>query len=139
MLGQIGANFVVAHRKNIIRCSPEQLRLATSDERAVAEFDQAELLGIKTLLEKGQFPKNQFQDIVPEGIPPNAEVIEQHVDRAARTAAEQQDPSPVAPERADADEPMAPPPADADIARRPRTEDYGPLTCVNFSMKSSPP
>ena len=53
----------------VIRCSPEQLRHATSEERAVAEFDEAELLGIRTMLERGQLPKGQFVDAVAEGTP----------------------------------------------------------------------
>lgn len=31
------------------------------------EFDQSDLLGIRCLLEKGQFPKGQFVDLSPSG------------------------------------------------------------------------
>ena len=58
VLGHIGKNVVVAHRRSIMRCAPEQLRHATVEEREVAEFPHNELLGIKNLLEKGQFPKS---------------------------------------------------------------------------------
>ena len=72
VLGSAGRNFIVAHRRSLLRCSPEQLRFASPAETVVAEFPESELLGIKTLLEKGQFPKNQFVDVTQEGRPPEA-------------------------------------------------------------------
>ena len=52
LLGQLGRNWVVAHRKNVIRCAPEQLRHASSEEKAIAsDAPTNELLGIKNLLE----------------------------------------------------------------------------------------
>ena len=72
ILGSVGRNLVVAHRRSLLRCSPEQLRFATASEVTVAEFPESELLGIKTLLERGQFPKSQFLDITQEGRPPEA-------------------------------------------------------------------
>eukprot|EP00435_Cladocopium_sp_Y103_P057771 s2526_g20.t1 len=88
VLGKIGVNFVVAHRRNLFRCSPEQLRHASSDEKTIASFDQNELLGIKTLLEKGQFPKSQFVD--NQDVPKAPEQIDQSVrqDAVARSAGE---------------------------------------------------
>lgn len=65
-------NWIVAHRRSLFRVSPEQIRLASDDEQVIAEFDEAELLGIRTLLEKGQFPKSQFTDLVPLGNPPTS-------------------------------------------------------------------
>ena len=70
VLGSLGRNLIVAHRRSIMRCSPEQLRFATPEEAVVAEFPDSELLGIRTLLEKGQFPKSQFVDLTQEGRPP---------------------------------------------------------------------
>ena len=70
VLGRLGRNVVVAHRRSVLRCAPEQLRLATHEEKTVAEFTQNELIGVKNLLERGQFPKNQFVDLIPEGLPP---------------------------------------------------------------------
>ena len=76
VLGAIGRNLVVAHRRSVLRCAPEQLRMATPAEATAAEFPQNELLGIRNLLEKGQFPKSQFQDLTQEGQPPDqAEII----------------------------------------------------------------
>ena len=77
VLGRVGRNLVVAHRRSLLRCAPEQLRHASSEERAVAEFPESELLGIKNLLERGQFPKSQFTDIVGQGAPPQPEAPEQ--------------------------------------------------------------
>ena len=75
ILGKIGRNFVVAHRRSILRCAPEQLRPASSEERAVATFPESELLGIRTLLEKGQFPKSQFVDITQDSCPPEPDSV----------------------------------------------------------------
>ncbi len=75
ILGKIGRNFVVAHRRSILRCAPEQLRLASSEERAVAVFPESELLGVRTLLEKGQFPKSQFVDITQDTRPPEPDSV----------------------------------------------------------------
>ena len=79
ILGRIGRNFVIAHRRSLLRCAPEQLRHASSEEKSVAEFPESELLGIKNLLEKGQFPKSQFTDIVGQSMPPEPEQLEQPI------------------------------------------------------------
>ena len=81
VLGSIGRNFVVAHRRSLLRCSPEQMRFATEAESTVAEFPESELLGVKTLLEKGQFPRSQFIDVTQEGRPAPAD----EADRQAGT------------------------------------------------------
>ena len=73
VLGKIGRNLIVAHRRNLLRCAPEQVRHAAPDERVVAEFPESELLGIKNLLERGQFPRSQFTDIVGQSLPPDPE------------------------------------------------------------------
>ena len=95
ILGRIGRDFVIAHRRSLLRYAPEQLRHASSEEKAVAEFPEGELLGIKNLLEKGQFPKSQFTDIVGQSAPPDPEQPEQAVrqplenaESGARSAAE---------------------------------------------------
>ena len=93
VLGHIGRNIVVSHRRNIFRVAPEHIRLATSEEREVAEFPQAELLGIKTLLQQGQFPKSQFQDLIGQDPPPEPEasirtVVAPASEPAAQTAAD---------------------------------------------------
>ena len=88
LLGQIGRNWVVAHRKNLIRCAPEQLRHATAEERVVADdVPSNELLGIKNLLERGQFPKSQFEDIVPLDNPPHADRADEAIQQVVRRPA----------------------------------------------------
>lgn len=54
-VGQVGKNWIVAHRRQIFRCAPEQMRPATTEERALVTSPQAELLGIKDLLQGGTF------------------------------------------------------------------------------------
>ena len=73
VLGRLGRNVVVAHRRSVLRCAPEQLRTASSEEKTVAEFSQNELIGVKNLLERAQFPKGQFIDLIPAGLPPLTE------------------------------------------------------------------
>ena len=74
VLGHIGKNIVLAHKRSIMRCSPEQVRPASAEESVVAQFPENELLGIRNLLEKGQFPKSQFIDLVGQRAPPDPEV-----------------------------------------------------------------
>lgn len=69
VMGRVGRNYVIAHRKQIFRVAPEQLRAATSEEKAVLQSPQAELLGIKDLLEGGTFKSHQFVDLVPGHYP----------------------------------------------------------------------
>ena len=88
VLGRLANNFIVAHRRSLFRCSPEQLRLASDEERTVAEFDANDLLGIRNLLEKGQFPKGQFIDLIHQGEPPKPEDTVEQVGSHARSAAE---------------------------------------------------
>jgi hypothetical protein len=69
VLGTVGRNIVLMHRRQVIRAAPEQVRLATSEERTVIAAPQAELLGIKDLIDKGQLKSQQFVDLVPESYP----------------------------------------------------------------------
>ncbi|CAE7208267.1 GIP, partial [Symbiodinium pilosum] len=59
--------------KAALRARPRVTRPFRSGEAVVAEFPDSELLGIRTLLEKGQFPKSQFLDLTQEGRPPEPE------------------------------------------------------------------
>eukprot|EP00435_Cladocopium_sp_Y103_P019702 s2149_g4.t1 len=80
VLGHVGRNLVLAHRKQILRAAPEQLRPATSEERQLLGTPGAELLGIKDLIEGGAFKSQQYVDLTsqaypsvqPEGIKPEA-------------------------------------------------------------------
>ena len=149
LLGRIGINWIVAHRRSLFRCSPEQIRPASQEERTVAEFDAGELLGIKNLLERGQFPKGQFVDLVNMDNPPQAEQLEafhgtQHVGRsedepltAAEIRASQLEtsgPTEVGHEVSNSEQPVS----GTGTAARPRTEDYGPIRRVRHTEKSPP-
>ena len=46
---------MIAHRRQIFRAAPEQLRPATEEERAVVTTPYIELLGIKDMIEGGYF------------------------------------------------------------------------------------
>ena len=69
VIGYVGRNLIIAHRKQIFRCAPEQVRSATTEERALIESPQAELLGIRGLMEGGTFKSHQFTDLVPSHYP----------------------------------------------------------------------
>ena len=76
VLGKVGKNVIVAHRRSILRCAPEQLRPATAEERPPAEAlddEGRELLGMQQLLDQGKFPRNQLIDLTRQGFPPTPE------------------------------------------------------------------
>jgi len=65
---------MVAHRRNILRCAPEHVRHVTEEEKIIVESPESELLGIKNLLSQGQFPRNQFIDLLQQSAPPDPSV-----------------------------------------------------------------
>eukprot|EP00435_Cladocopium_sp_Y103_P054627 s220_g17.t2 len=73
VLGTVGRNLVLAHRKQILRCAPEQVRFATTEEKTLLGTPQAELLGIKDLIEGGAFKSQQYVDLVPQSYPTQIE------------------------------------------------------------------
>ena len=75
VIGYVGRNLVLAHRKQILRCAPEQVRYATTEERTLLETSNAELLGIKDIIAGGAFKSNQFVDLTPCSYPTQAESI----------------------------------------------------------------
>ena len=70
VLGAVGRNLVIMHRRQVFRVAPEQVRFATSEERTLLSTPQAELLGIKDLIDKGQLKSKQFLDLLPQSYPP---------------------------------------------------------------------
>ena len=73
IMGKIGRNYLVFHRKNMFKVAPEHLRHATQDERLAAQTDGRELLGIDYLIEKGKsLLGNQFVDLTHQDTPPTA-------------------------------------------------------------------
>ena len=73
VIGNVGKNYVIAHRKQIFRAAPEQLRPATSEEKTLVTTPNSELLGIKDMIEGGTFRSQQFVDLVPGHYPTMAE------------------------------------------------------------------
>ena len=73
VIGYIGRNLVLAYRKQILRCAPEQVRYITTEERTLLETSNSELLGIKAMIEGGAFKSNQFIDLTPCSYPTQAE------------------------------------------------------------------
>jgi hypothetical protein len=53
VIGLVRRNLIVIHRKQLLRCAPEQVRSSTSEEKQLCMTPQAELFGIKTLVEQG--------------------------------------------------------------------------------------
>lgn len=51
VIGHVGRNVIVIHRKQLLRCAPEQVRPATSEEKQLVNTPQMELLGIKNLID----------------------------------------------------------------------------------------
>ena len=69
VLGYVGRNVVVIHKRQVFRCAPEQIRPSTHDEKKLVETPHMELLGIKHLIEAGQLESRQYIDLVPESYP----------------------------------------------------------------------
>ena len=72
VIGNVGRNVMVAHRRQILRCAPEQIRYATTEERTVVESPESELLGIKDMIEGGTFRSKQYIDLVSGHYPTQA-------------------------------------------------------------------
>ena len=70
VLGKVGRNFVLMHRRQVIRCAPEQIRPATSEEKTVLATPQADMLGIKDMIEQGNIRSQQFLDLLSQSYPP---------------------------------------------------------------------
>ena len=75
VIGHVGKNVIVAHRTHILRCAPEQVRMATSEEQALIADPENELLGIKDLIEGGTFRSSQYVDLLHQAYPPSDDVI----------------------------------------------------------------
>ncbi|OLP84633.1 Copia protein, partial [Symbiodinium microadriaticum] len=69
VLGYVGKNLVVVHKRQVFRCAPEQVRRATSEEQALVETPNAELLGLKHLIDNQGLSSKQYIDLVPQDKP----------------------------------------------------------------------
>ena len=90
VIGQVGKNYVVAHRRHIFRCAPEQMRPATTEERVLISTPQAELLGIRDLVEGGTFKSHQFIDLVPGHYPSEDQSVKSDSDKGDTPPSAQQ-------------------------------------------------
>ena len=92
VLGKVGRNLILLHRRQLLRVAPVQTRPATTEERQVASCPRAELLGIKELIEKNKIPGNQYVDLTSqsypseETVPQESEVAQQLLDESASRA-----------------------------------------------------
>ena len=78
VLGNIGKNVVIVHRTHVLRCAPEQLRLATASERMLIETPETQLLGVKDMIEGGTFRSAQYVDLTAQSYPSvESEVLHQ--------------------------------------------------------------
>ena len=75
VIGHVGRNIVLAHRNHILRCAPEQVRMATDSERQLIQTPETQLLGIKDMLEGGTFRSSQYVDLLPQSYPPVENVV----------------------------------------------------------------
>ena len=70
VLGHVGKNVAIIHRTHVLRCAPEQVRLATPEERQLIETPETQLLGVKDMLDKGTFRSAQYIDLLSQAYPP---------------------------------------------------------------------
>ena len=98
VIGYVGRNLILAHRKQIFRCAPEQVRPATTEERTLIESPQMELLGIKDLIEGGTFRSHQFIDLVPGHYPTVEPSTASHAPDASGDSPMQESGEPAQPE-----------------------------------------
>ena len=66
VMGKVGRNFLIFHRKNIFKVAPEHLRHASEEERVLAQADGREMLGLSSLLNNPDRKEigSQFTDLV---------------------------------------------------------------------------
>ena len=76
VMGKVGRNLLIYHRRNMFKVSPEHLRHATLEERAVAQSDGRELLGIAEYVdEQGNLKGSQYVDLSQQEMPPQPEDV----------------------------------------------------------------
>ena len=68
VMDKVGRNILVYHRRNMFKVSPEHLRHATLEERAVAQSDGGEVLGIAQYVgENGSLRGSHYVDLTQQG------------------------------------------------------------------------
>ena len=76
VLGHVGRNVVIIHKRQIFRCAPEQVRPSTESEKQLALTPQLELAGIKNMIDQGALQSRQFVDLVSQGYPSQSEPVD---------------------------------------------------------------
>ena len=70
VMGKVGRNLLIYHRRNMFKVSPGHLRHSTLEERAVAQADGRELLGIAAMVgEDGNLRSSQYVDLSKQELP----------------------------------------------------------------------
>ena len=124
ILGRVGRNYVLVHRRQVIRCAPEQLRPATNEEKNLIATPEVEMLGIKDLIDKGNLQSKQYIDLLHQSYPPQEDPsisadseqlphVEAPEEPSSRPSAEQPEVGPAVPP-ADS-QPAASPGSDANM------------------------
>ena len=134
MLGKVGRNFVVVHKRQEIRCAPEQIRAATSEEQELVRAPHAELMGLKHAFEAGQIDSPQYVDLISQGYPTEESPSMSHAE--ARDEPELQAPAMSMQDRLKAE------PTDVAAEGASRNDDNAasvPAEPVNVPSSSTPP
>lgn len=86
VLGYVGQNIVLIHKRQIFRCAPQQVRSSTESELKLVETPHMDLLGIKHLIESNSLESRQYIDLVPESYPGDSQMPEEAVARPTEAA-----------------------------------------------------
>ena len=73
VMGRLGRNLLIYHRKNMFKVAPEHLRHASTEEKLASQIDSGELKGISELVEKQGLLGHQFVDLTGQPTPPSAD------------------------------------------------------------------
>ena len=83
VMGRIGRNFLIHHRKNMFKVAPEHLRHATQEEKLLSQIDGRELLGLSSMIQSGKdMLGHQFVDLSGQEGPPQAEKALKRIEHA---------------------------------------------------------
>lgn len=117
VLGKVGRNLVIVHKRQVLRCAPEQIRASTTEERQLVRAPHAELLGLKHAFETGQIASRQYVDLVSGDYPT---VAAESAEQPQMLSGEPEPaPFPVASDHPRVAEPLTPAPAEETVPPAP--------------------
>eukprot|EP00435_Cladocopium_sp_Y103_P032199 s207_g8.t1 len=114
VIGTVGRNLILIHRKQLLRCAPEQVRPSTSEEKQLSSTPQVELLGARRRVTGKDGPmsfyrppamrQDDFVEVMKEVVPqlldqvlsPDADSVVSHkrpADDVERTPSESVEPA----------------------------------------------